>query len=55
MGRTLGYQEMQHMILAENVVKAYQDRANSQSWAAWAKENPSGEKLLSEALKHGTK
>jgi len=50
MGRTLGYKEMQRMILAENVLKAYESRASSDSWASWAKENPESAELLAEAL-----
>ncbi len=53
MGRTLGYKEIKHMILAENVVKAYESRASSTSWADWAKENPGQADLLAEAIYGG--
>lgn len=53
MGRNLGYKEMQHMVLAENVVKAYEDRNKSKSWASWAKEHPEKAQLLAEALMYG--
>ncbi len=49
MGRSLGYLEAQHMMLAENVLKAYRGRSNSNDWATWAKEHPGQSDLLSEA------
>ena len=53
MGRNLGYLELRHMVLAENVLNAYNNRAKSQEWATWAKENPEQAELLAEAVKHG--
>ena len=53
MGRTLGYKEIKRMVLAENVLKAYESRSSSSSWADWAKENPGQADLLAEAVKHG--
>jgi len=50
LGRSLGAGEIKRMRLAENVVAAYQSRANSTNWAVWAKENPEMNHLLLTAM-----
>ena len=50
MGRTLGYLEIQHMVLAENVVNAYNSRISSDDFVRWNKDNKDGARLLEEAL-----
>ena len=37
------------MIQAENVVKAYEERAQAENWAQWAKDYPEKNRLLAEA------
>jgi hypothetical protein len=37
--------------MAENVTKAYQARAASEDWVAWAKDNPGMSALLNQAMK----
>lgn len=49
LGRTLYAREIYRMRVAENIVKAYQSRAESQNWAVWAKEHPALAALLQEA------
>jgi hypothetical protein len=50
MGRpVLYFGEMQRMIHAENIIKAYHARAQSQNWAAWYDMNPFYAKILFEA------
>ena len=39
------------MITAENIMHAYQARAQAQNWAAWAADNPAIAELLAEAEK----
>ena len=48
-GRTPGGQELRRMIQAENVVKAYEERAQAENWAQWAKDYPEKNRLLAEA------
>lgn len=50
MGRPVLYEgEMRRMITAQNIVNAYKDRARSQSWEAWQRENPELGNLLFKA------
>lgn len=39
------------MAAAENVTKAYQERAQAQNWAEWAKDNPEKAALLNTAAR----
>ena len=43
--------ELRRMVMAENVVKAYESRAQSINWAEWATENPDEAKLLARAMR----
>ena len=52
-GRTPGAGELKSMVLAENVVSAYESRAKAENWAAWANKNPELSKLLIMAVKDG--
>lgn len=49
--QTLGAGEIRRMITADNIVRAYQDRATSKNWADWASKNKSMSRLLNEAAK----
>ena len=40
LGRAPGAGELRRMSMAERVMKAYQERAKSDNWAAWAISNP---------------
>ena len=52
MGRAhLGAGEMMRMITAENIVMAYQARADSENWAEWAAKNKKASRLLNAAAK----
>jgi hypothetical protein len=37
--------------MAENIMHAWQSRAQSQDWAAWVRDNPNIAELLAEAEK----
>lgn len=37
------------MIVAENIINAYQSRAQSNNWAEWTHNNPAAAELLIEA------
>ena len=50
LGRSLGAGEIKRMRLAENVVAAYQSRAQSANWATWASENKEMNHLLITAM-----
>ena len=50
LGRSLGAGEINRMRQAENVVLAYQSRAQSANWATWAKDNPEMSSLLITAM-----
>mgnify|MGYP003464051790 CR=1 FL=1 len=41
--------ELSRLIIAENIVMAYNSRKQSNNWAKWASDNPEAEKLLIEA------
>ena len=52
MGRAwLGFGEMRRMRHANFVVDAYVNRGRSQSWEAWAKDNPGAAKVLFDGAK----
>ena len=52
MGRpVLGAREIRRFTAAENVVNAYKNRAMSDNWATWAKQNPEEAELLGYAVK----
>jgi hypothetical protein len=44
----LGYSEMQRILVAEKIVRAYQGRAKAINWAEWAKDNPVDHRLLAD-------
>lgn len=47
MGRPyLGAGEIRRMTAAENVIQAYQSRAQAENWASWAVGNPEQAELL---------
>ena len=50
-GRTPGGQELRRMIAAENVVKSYEERQQSDNWAAWARDNPEKSEILNRAMR----
>lgn len=50
--RQFYYGELRRLILAENIVTAYQTRKRSENWAAWAENNPVMAKILAEAEKN---
>jgi hypothetical protein len=54
LGRALGAGEIRRMLTAEAVVRAYQERERSGNWAAWVREHPEKDRLLREAMLHGT-
>jgi hypothetical protein len=37
------------MVYAENIINAYQSRAQSEDWAQWLKDNPQAGNMLAEA------
>ena len=47
----LSYGEIQRLILAENVVQAFQARKKSDNWAEWANNNPTSARLLTDIEK----
>ena len=51
----LSYGEIQRMITAENIVRAYTSRKREENWAQWALENPHSDELLKDIEKdlHG--
>ena len=50
MGRPILYErEMRRMIVTNNIIQAYQDRARSATWEAWTKENQDMASLLFKA------
>lgn len=49
-GRPLGYGEIQRMLSAEAIVKAYHERSRAASWATWERDNPDRAKQLNEAM-----
>ena len=49
-GRTqFHFGEFRKMIVAENIVNAYQRRAQSKNWAEWGRDNGTAAELLNEA------
>jgi hypothetical protein len=50
LGRAIGYGEIQRMITAENIMRAYGERRAAENWAAWAEEHPDDAALLNEAM-----
>jgi len=50
-GRTLSANEVNRIMAAEEVMAAYQSRAKSDNWAAWAGEHPHYAELLSRAAR----
>lgn len=50
-GRALSYAEIKAQLLAERIVAAYQARADSDDWAAWARAHPDDHRLLVDAMK----
>lgn len=52
MGReTLSAGEVRRMMIAENIVRAYQERKASGDWGTWAQENPGAARLLADIEK----
>jgi hypothetical protein len=49
--RQFYFGELRAMILAENIVTAYKNRAQSENWATWARANPAMAEMLVEAEK----
>jgi len=47
-GRSLSFQEVRSMTLADNVYSAYKERARSENWAEWASTHPTKARLLAE-------
>jgi hypothetical protein len=47
----IGYGEMQRMLYAENLIKAYHSRARSENWEAWARDNRQAQSELIEAMR----
>lgn len=51
MGRpNLGAGEARRILAAEYIVHLYQEKMQSENWAAWANDNPDGDKLLNIAM-----
>ena len=50
LGRPPGAGELRRMAMAENVIKAYQERNRAEDWATWAHNNPEKARLLSAAM-----
>ena len=50
-GRTLSFQEIRVMDIADNVFRAYRERERSDNWAKWAQDNPDKARLLAQAGK----
>jgi hypothetical protein len=50
-GRVMSFQELRMIILAENVVNAYHERAKAENWAVWAESNPGKAEVLAVAGK----
>ena len=50
LGRTLGAGEIRRMNVAENIVRAYQSRKQSDNWATWAEVNPELNRILEDAM-----
>lgn len=51
LGRPLGAGEIRRMIAADNVIRAYKSRQNSDNWATWAIKNPMYAQTIAEAIK----
>lgn len=51
LGRPLGYGEIQRMVIAENIVRAYNARKASDNWAVWAQKNREANRLLEQAMR----
>ena len=49
-GRPLGYGEIQRMLSAEAIVRAYNERSRAASWPAWERDNPDKARQLNEAM-----
>jgi len=47
--RQFYFGELRRMIVSENIVTAYQSRAQSKDWASWVNKNPVMANLLAEA------
>lgn len=47
--RVMLFSEYIRMITAENIVKAFTERMNAESWVTWQKDHPNASKLLTEA------
>jgi len=47
----LGAGEIRRMTAAENVIRYYRERAQSDNWAEWAKQHPGAAALLAKATK----
>ena len=50
-GRPLGYWEIQHMLIVDNIINAYRSREQSDNWADWANKHKIENKILNEAMK----
>jgi len=50
-GRTPGAGELRRMVVAENVIKAFEARQQAQDWAQWSKDNPELAALLAQAMR----
>lgn len=54
-GRPFTAKEIEHINIAENIVRAYQNRAQSKDMAEWAKNNKSSADLLGLAFRQAEK
>jgi len=50
-GRVVGAGEIRRMNAAENTIRAYRDREQSDDWPKWARDNPGLARLLAIATK----
>lgn len=52
MGRSvLSAGELKRMVVTENIVYAYRERARAENWAKWTQENPDKAQFLNEAAR----
>lgn len=49
--RQLGAGEIRRMLIAENIVTAYNARAKNENWAEWTERNKGLSRLLNESMK----
>ena len=50
-GRAMSFHEIRMLDLADNVVRAYMERAKSDNWVKWANDNPEKARILAVAGK----